>query len=152
MVLKIWSEKEMLKLVFFYRWSSGTDQRHFYVNRGHGGCPVDIGWLSIKDSGNHCPWETSHQIPAFVYSKSETMINWQGAGKLRMGRSGTFCWHTALHFLSHRCPHGDRQLKHTHSISLTHTRRRALMTHMLINPDRNLRLVQSKKFSSLSSQ
>ncbi|XP_025104399.1 uncharacterized protein LOC112570229 [Pomacea canaliculata] len=64
-------------------WSSGTDQRNFYVNRGHGGCPVDIGWLSIKDSGNHCPWETSHQIPAFVYSKSETMINWQGAGHVR---------------------------------------------------------------------
>ncbi|XP_025104625.1 uncharacterized protein LOC112570390 [Pomacea canaliculata] len=57
--------------------------RRFYVSKNHGGCPGDNGWLNIKDAGNSCPWETSNQNPAFVYSKAETVINWQSAGDMR---------------------------------------------------------------------
>ncbi|XP_025104872.1 uncharacterized protein LOC112570546 [Pomacea canaliculata] len=54
--------------------------RRFYVSNVHNSCPGDKGWLSIKDKGHVCLWETADQIPTIFYSKSETMGTWETAG------------------------------------------------------------------------
>lgn len=56
--------------------------RRFYVSNSHHNCPGDHGWMSIKDEGNACSWETSNQVPAFIYSRAKTMVNWEKSGMM----------------------------------------------------------------------
>ncbi|XP_025104273.1 uncharacterized protein LOC112570120 isoform X2 [Pomacea canaliculata] len=64
----------------------GRVTRRFYVSKGHYGCPSDFGWISIKDKGHVCTWETASHLPTFFYSKAQTGITWETQGSL-VGRA-----------------------------------------------------------------
>lgn len=61
-----------------YRYCSATHARRFHINSEYGGCPRDVGWLTVVDSDppDRCGWETNLPLPQFLYSKSKTVRNW----------------------------------------------------------------------------
>ena len=49
-------------------------KRRWYVNKNHGGCDNDAGWLVVQQlNGNECPWGTYPAYPVFLYSKLNTV-------------------------------------------------------------------------------
>ncbi|XP_078572638.1 uncharacterized protein LOC144859658 isoform X1 [Branchiostoma floridae x Branchiostoma japonicum] len=55
-------------------------QRRFYINRNHGGCGNDAGWLVVADAGmaGICNWEKAEAAvhPHVLYSKLNTAVRW----------------------------------------------------------------------------
>lgn len=49
--------------------------RTFYINRNYGGCHIDIGWFVVTTNGV-CAWEKRFPHNSFLYSKKNTMVNW----------------------------------------------------------------------------
>ena len=53
-----------------------TGCRNFHINNVYGGCPADVGWLSVGESAT-CSWEK--RFPAgvkLIYSKVATHANY----------------------------------------------------------------------------
>jgi len=53
-------------------------KRRFYISKQHGGCPRDLGWLTVVDTpvGRRCPWEGDTPTPVFLYAKTDDVTNW----------------------------------------------------------------------------
>lgn len=45
--------------------------RRFYIQKNHGGCAVDAGWLSVSEA-SACSWDQGTSLPSFVYSPLNT--------------------------------------------------------------------------------
>ncbi|XP_028403779.1 uncharacterized protein LOC114526389 [Dendronephthya gigantea] len=55
--------------------------RSFYINRNHGGCENDAGWLMIGGLTG-CGWENRFPENCFLYSNSGTYANWNHYDKI----------------------------------------------------------------------
>ncbi|KAL5007023.1 hypothetical protein ScPMuIL_015829 [Solemya velum] len=56
----------------------GDMTRRFFINKQYGGCPNDLGWMSLLDpgKGHGCDWDTQDSYPAFLHSTDNTAVNW----------------------------------------------------------------------------
>ncbi|KAJ8305119.1 hypothetical protein KUTeg_017329 [Tegillarca granosa] len=63
----------------FRRGSGDLSTRIFYINKNYGGCPVDEGWIMVKDvcEGDSCSYEPCVNTPSILYSGKETVGNWK---------------------------------------------------------------------------
>jgi len=54
--------------------------RPFYINKGYGGCPNDVGWFVAVDRHDKCAWANgpspSPSFPRFLYSSLNQETNW----------------------------------------------------------------------------
>lgn len=68
--------------VFFNRYMGAA--RTFYINKQHGGCTADIGWIAIFDdfyrSSLTCTYEENVAYPFFAYLPNNIGGNWQSGG------------------------------------------------------------------------
>ena len=52
--------------------------RRFYINKSHGGCPKDRGYMAVSDSKvQGCQWDSHPIYPQFLYSKINSADNWE---------------------------------------------------------------------------
>lgn len=63
--------------------NSPSVNRHFFMEHSYGGCPGDLGWFVAVDMARPtCDWEKKrvpHTFPAFLYSSTDKMVNWNTA-------------------------------------------------------------------------
>ena len=58
---------------------SKQNARSFYINRNHGGCEKDAGWLVTTYSA--CQWENRFPMNSILYSKTGRYTNWNIHGE-----------------------------------------------------------------------
>ena len=62
-----------------HRFNILGDIRNFEISNVYADCPGDTGWFVITKS-NLCTWEARLGIPSILYSKLETVVNWNKYG------------------------------------------------------------------------
>ena len=63
-------------------WKTGC--RDFHINQAYGGCPNDVGWLSVGDSAT-CSWERRFAAGVKpIYSKIATRDNYNQHSEFEM--------------------------------------------------------------------
>jgi len=68
-------------LNFFSIKGDETVKRRFFISHLYGGCPGDMGWMTVKDqTSDTCPWATVNHVPAFLYSPTNHDQVWDGHG------------------------------------------------------------------------
>jgi len=77
-----WTDLKAAKSpLFFSIEGEKPNERRFYIELAHGGCPKDVGWLTVKDkTGDVCTWAKVNQAPAFLYAPSTHDTHWDQAG------------------------------------------------------------------------
>ena len=69
---------------YIYTCSSNPNvTRRFFVNKLYAGCPGDLGWMVIIDTGKPgpCPMDKLKPWPVFLYSKHPTVSSYGDLGK-----------------------------------------------------------------------
>lgn len=63
---------------FFSISGHASKHRRFHINISYGGCPVDLGFLTVSDKETGgCQWDKHPKYPQFLYSKINSADYWE---------------------------------------------------------------------------